>query len=367
MKGNKIDALIVRIPENICYISGHETSGYYTFQALIISDQEPVLVIRWIEEPNAFEYSWLTQTLAVKDHEDPYAKTADLLTKMGLADKALGIEMSGFFVTINEFRRLQDLLPAARFVDSSGIVEEARMIKSSEEVAVMRDAARLVEAGVQAGFDLIAPGANENDIAAAVHRNMIENGGEWMSLPPYILAGPRTRLSHGTWRGGTVEAGQHVYFEVSACKYRYSSAVMRSMCIGEPREPILRPLSDAVHEGFRAALDKVRAGVPAEVVDTALRSTIAAKGFGDIRFGEHHKHRAAYSIGLNFPPDWGEGHIISIRQGEKRLLQTNMTFHMVPDVRIWPVIGYGCSTTFRVTENGYEELTTAFPKELLIK
>ena len=44
-----------------------------------------------------------------------------------------------------------------------------------------------------------------------------------------------------------------------------------------------------------------------------------------------------------------------------------MTFHMVPDVRIWPIIGYGCSTTFRVTETGYEELTTAFPHELIIK
>jgi Xaa-Pro dipeptidase len=367
MKAKGIDALMVRVPENICYITGHETSGYYTFQTLILSDQEPVLVIRWIEEPNAFEYSWVTRTATVKDHEDAHVKAAQLLEKMGLADKVIGIELSGFFVTVNEFQRLTSLLPGARLVDSTGIVEEARMIKSAEEVAVMRDAAGMVERGVQAGFDVIEPGANENDIAAVVHAQMIREGGEWMSLPPYILAGPRTRLSHGTWRNGVVEEGQHVYFEVSACKYRYSAAIMRSMCIGEPRAKILRPLSNAVHEGLHAALDKVRAGVVAEEVDTALRSTIAAQGFGDIRFGEHHKHRCAYSIGLNFPPDWGEGHIISIRQGEKRVLEENMTFHMVPDVRIWPLIGYGCSTTFRVTKNGYEELTSAFPHELLIK
>lgn len=367
MKAKGIDALMVRVPENICYVTGHETSGYYTFQALILSDQEPVLVIRWIEEPNAFEYSWLTRTVTVKDHEDPHLKTADLLAKMGLDDKVIGVEMSGFFFTVNEYQRFVSLLPNAKLVDSTGVVEDARMIKSEEELAVMRDAAGMVERGVQAGFDAIHVGANENDIASAVHASMIREGGEWMSLPPYILAGDRTRLSHGTWRNGIVEEGKHVYFEVSANKYRYSAAIMRSMCIGEPREKILRPLSEAVHEGMHAALDKVRAGVVAEEVDTALRSTIAKYGFGDIRFGDHHKHRCAYSIGLNFPPDWGEGHIISIRQGEKRVLEENMTFHMVPDVRIWPVIGYGCSATFRVTKNGYEEMTSAFPHELLIK
>jgi Xaa-Pro dipeptidase len=367
MRKLRLDGFIVRCPENICYITGHETSGYYTYQALILSADEPILVIRWIEEPNAFEYSWLTQTLTVKDHQDPLAEVAALLERMSLADKRLGVELSAHFVTAAEYQRMSPLLPKATLVDASGLVEEHRMIKSEAEIEVMREAARIVEAGVRAGIDAVAPGVSEDHIAAEAHRVMIENGGEYMSLPPYILAGPRTRLSHGTWRGGRVRAGEHVYFEVSACKYRYSAAVMRSVCLGEPTSPILRPLAAAVHEGLEAGLAKVRPGVPAEEVDTAVRSTIAKYGHGEFRFGEHHKHRAAYSIGLNFPPDWGEGHIISIRQGEKRQLRPNMTFHMVPDVRIWPVIGYGCSTTFRVTETGYEELTTAFPHELIMK
>lgn len=367
MKERGIDALILRIPENICYLSGHETSGYYVFQALIISDQEPVLVIRWIEEPNAFEYSWLTKTRTVKDHEDPYLKTRDLLTEMNLADKRLGVELSGYFVTCNEMEKLRSLLPEASFVDATGIVEQARMIKSPEELTVMRQAAGIVEGALGDAIGVIEAGVSEDEIAAELHRSLIARGSEWMSLPPYVLAGPRTRLSHGTWRGGKVEKGKHVYFEVSACKYRYSAAIMRSACLGEPSEAILPELARAVHLGLRNGLDKVRAGAVAEDVDTAVRSTIAKFGFGDIRFGDHHKHRAAYSIGISFPPDWGEGHIISIRQGEKRKLESNMVFHMVPDVRIWPLIGYGCSTTFRVTENGYEELTDAFPHELLIK
>lgn len=367
MKKRGIDALLLRVPENICYVSGHETSGTYTYQALILSADEPVLVIRWIEEPNAFEYSWLTRTVTVKDHEQPLDKLAHALAGMGLADKRIGLELAAFYVTHAEYEATRQALPKATLVDASGLVEEFRAIKSEEEIAVMREAARIVETGVKAGIDAVRPGVSENRIAAEVHRAIVEEGGEFMSLPPYVLAGPRTRLSHGTWRGGIVNAGEHVYFEVSGCKHRYSAAIMRSVSLGDPRNPILRPLSEAVNAGLEAGLAKVRAGAVAEDVDTAVRATIAKAGYGDIRFGDHHKHRAAYSIGINFPPDWGEGHIISIRQGEKRRLETNMTFHMVPDVRIWPLIGYGCSTTFRVTATGYEELTTAFPHALIVK
>jgi Xaa-Pro dipeptidase len=305
--------------------------------------------------------------VTIKDHEDGLGKLVTYLEQHGLANKRIGIELSAFFVTPAEYKRMQSSLPKATLIDATGIVEEARMIKSEAEIEVMRMAADIVQKGLQAGIDAVAPGVSEDHIAAEVHRIMIENGGEWMSLPPYVVAGPRTRLSHGTWRGGRVNSGEHVYFEISACKYRYSSAIMRSVCLDEPKNPILRPLADAVHKGLEAGLEKVRPGIPCEDVDTAVRSTIAKFGFADIKFGDHHKHRAAYSIGINFPPDWGEGHIISIRQGEKRNLRPNMTFHMVPDVRIWPIIGYGCSTTFRVTETGYEELTTAFPHELIIK
>lgn len=362
-----LDALVLRSPENICYISGHETSGTYAYQALILSREEPVLIIRWIEEPNAFEYSWLTRTMTVKDHEHPLEKLATTLEGLGLADKRIGLEYSAYFFTHAEYEGTRQALGKATLVDASGLVEEFRMIKSEEEIQVMRQAADIVEKAVQAGMDAIAPGVSEDHIAAELHRVMIENGGEFMSLPPYILSGPRTRLPHGTWRGRVVNPGEHVYFEVSACKYRYSSAVMRSVCLGEPANPMLRALADVVNQALEEGLAKVRAGVIAEDVDTAVRSTIARGGFGEFRFGDHHKHRAAYSIGLNFPPEWGEGAIISMRQGETRALQTNMTFHMVPDVRIWPELGYGCSTTLRVTETGYEELTTAFPHELIIK
>ena len=67
--------------------------------------------------------------------------------------------------------------------------------------------------------------------------------------------------------------------------------------------------------------------------------------------------RSAYSIGIAFPPDWGEGHIMSIRHEDPRVLEPNMTFHNIPWVQIPGVGGIGFSETIRVTEDGCEVLT----------
>ena len=94
-------------------------------------------------------------------------------------------------------------------------------------------------------------------------------------------------------------------------------------------------------------------GAVSEKVDKVGRDIIKRAGFG-----KYHHHRLGYSIGLNQPPDWGEGQIMSIRRGEKRLLQENMTFHLVPGCLITGELGLVNSATVRVTRNGCEMLNT---------
>lgn len=85
--------------------------------------------------------------------------------------------------------------------------------------------------------------------------------------------------------------------------------------------------------------------------------SIAKRGF----FKES---RLGYSIGLSYPPDWGE-HTISFRKGDRTLLQPNMTFHLMPG--IW-LDDYGVEITesIRITESGCELLADV-PKDLFIK
>jgi Xaa-Pro dipeptidase len=75
--------------------------------------------------------------------------------------------------------------------------------------------------------------------------------------------------------------------------------------------------------------------------------------------------RSGYSIGIAFPPDWGEGHIMSIRHEDPRVLVPNMTFHHIPWVQLPGKAGIGMSETIRVTEDGCETLTK-FDRELFV-
>jgi Xaa-Pro dipeptidase len=239
-------------------------------------------------------------------------------------------------------------------------VERARVVKSEEEIAMMRRAARIADVATQAGIDAVAAGRTEDELAAEVHRVAILNGSEFMGLPPFVLSGERTCLPHGTWRGRTIRPGDHVYFEVSAAKFRDSAAIMRCVSVGEPN-PRVRAMADAVIGGLEAGMAAIKPGVSCEAVDAACRSVIEKAGFG-----KYFTHRTGYSIGVNFPPDWGEGQILSLRRGEPTRLETNMTFHMVPLCLVYREVGVGFSATVRVTETGCEELTR-LPRTLVVK
>ena len=207
---------------------------------------------------------------------------------------------------------------------------------------------------MEAGIAVIKTGCTENEIAAEVYRTAILEGSDYPSLPPFILAGERTSLPHGTWRGRKVNPGDPVYFEVSAIKYRYNAAVMRTVSLGEPT-PRVRAMADAMLEGLDAGLDAVKPGVTGDTVNDVIMAVVEKHGFG----GEYFTHHAGYSIGLSFPPGWGEGHVMDIRRGENKTLQPNMTFHIVPIALIYREGGVGFSATVRVTETGCEPLTQA--------
>ena len=82
------------------------------------------------------------------------------------------------------------------------------------------------------------------------------------------------------------------------------------------------------------------------------------------KYGIEKKSRTGYSIGIGYPPDWGE-HTLNIYKGDMTVLEPNVCFHMIAVMQFgdW---GVEASESIRVTENG-SELFCNFPKELHIK
>ena len=82
------------------------------------------------------------------------------------------------------------------------------------------------------------------------------------------------------------------------------------------------------------------------------------------KYGLEKESRCGYSIGLGYPPDWGE-HTLNILKGDKTILQPNVTFHMIAVMQFgdW---GVEASESIRVTEKGFE-LFCNLSRELHIK
>ena len=356
-----IEVLLVRTPENICYLTGYETPGYYGYYCLVLAhDRGPVLVLRRFEQMNVWESSWLEDSEPVEDDEVPHAVTIRVLKERGLEGKRIGLEEQSFFTPVMEYKAMAEALGGPTLVDGSGIVEAARVIKSEEEVALMRRCAAIVDRAMEHGLEAVRIGATEDDVSAEIHHALYSAGAEYPSLTNFICAGPRTSVPHATWRGQRIEQGDPVYIELSAVKHRYNTALLVCACIGEPSAK-LRALADASLAGLQAAKDTIRPGVPCEDVYWALHNAIVERGFG-----EYHPHRAGYSIGISFPPDWGEGEILSLRKGEPRRLEPNMIFHIIPDILVYREIGVCFSDTVRVTDSGCEAFSR-IPRELVVR
>jgi Xaa-Pro dipeptidase len=357
-------ALLTHTPENIYYLTGYQTAGYYTYQALIVPEapaREPVFVIRLPERTNVLARSWLHATATYEDTDDPVEVTYRAMTDAGLTRGVIGVEKEAWFLTVRDFEKLAGRLGSdARIVDASGLVEGLRVVKSPAEIAYIRAAAEMANAGVRAGIELAEVGRCEDEIAAEIHRVMVGLGSEYPSLPVMISSGPRAALTHATWEGRVLEKGDLVPIELSGCYKRYGAALFRTVYLGDQPSELIRRMDAVVTESLEAIIDAMRPGVLSDELDRINREIRARHGFPrPLRIG--------YSMGISFPPGWGEGHALSLGSGETRALEPGMVFHVPVNIRLWGQAFVAASETILVTPTGREVLTSCPPRRLILK
>jgi Xaa-Pro dipeptidase len=359
MERHTLDGLLVTTPENIYYLSGFKTTGFYMYQALFIPLRaDPVLIPRMLENTLVGHATWVRHARPYADTEDPIAATAGAIEDAGLAEGRIGIETESILLTVGRYRTLAERLPHAKLAMPPGLVETLRLVKSPQEVAYARQAAHAATAGVRAGIEAIAPGGTENDVAAAAIGATYRAGSEYTGSPGYVVTGRRTGLAHTTWERNPIERGEPVYLEIGGNIHRYGAALIRTASVGAPSDD-LRRMAQASIDGLEAAIASIRPGATSGEVDAACRGAVKRAGFD----GYFH-HRTGYSIGLSFPPGWSEGHIFDLKPGDPRPLRPNMIFHLVPVLLDPDRFGVGFSETVLVTDKGCEVLT-AYPRELV--
>jgi Xaa-Pro dipeptidase len=346
-----LDYLVLNSPENIYYLSGFITRGYYVFQALVVThSSDPILVVRRYEQVNVEKLSYYKDLATWQDTDVPAEVLARTLIDVGAAGKTVGIDANAMFFTASDYETLRENLPTATFVNASSVMEKGRTIKSPQEIAYIRRAAETLSAGFAAAKAAIQPGRTENDVAAAFLHGAVSAGSEYMAGPPYIVSGPRTALPHGTWARRRIEQGDLVLVEGSGNWKRYSAPMMRTWSLGKPSDSVRRAADTSI-AALDAAISAIKPGVTGGEVDAACRGTVARAGL------EHaFIHRTGYSVGVGICPGWGEGSLMDLKANDARVLQPGMVFHMVPVLFPEPDVSVGFSGLVLVTDTGAEML-----------
>jgi ectoine hydrolase len=368
LREEDLDAIVVSDPANMNYLAGYDGWSFYVHQAVVVTAEgdEPVWVGREMDAGGARATTWLAAE-NIRSYSDDHVHSphdlhpmdylAGVLEELEVADGRIGLEMDAAYFTAKSYTRLQENLPEAEFEDTTLLVGWVRIKKSDQELEYMRQAAEISENAMQAGIDAIGEGVPEYEVAAEIYDALIrgtdEFGGDYPSIVPLMPSGDHTDTPHLTWTDREFEDGDPVIIELSGCRHRYHSPLARTTFVGDPPAE-LEEAADIVVEGIEAALETAEPGVTCEAVEEAWRETIA-------QYGIEKEDRIGYSMGLGYPPDWGE-HTASIRPGDETVLEENMTFHMIPG--IWTEeIGMEISETFVVTDDGVETLA-GFPRKL---
>jgi Xaa-Pro dipeptidase len=356
MRARAIDTLLVFVPENICYLTGYETIGYASFAALVVRHQdEPALLVREMERTVAETTTWLSSFVTFSDTEDPVEQTLELLRRHGWLDGTVAVEQNGWFVSPAIMDRLRRLL--GDVADGSGLVERGRRVKSSAEIELIRRACRVTEAGMAAACGAIHPGATENEVAVAAYAAMMTAGSDFMVGDPIVTSGWRSGVAHCTFANRSLEAGDTILIELGGCQRRYFGPLMRGAAI-PPVRPEAERMAEVIVGALNAAIAAIRPGVTSGQVDAVCRGILEDAGYEP-----YFRKRTGYSVGVAYGPDWGEGHILSLRRDDPTPLEPGMVFHMPPALRIPRQYGLGFSETVLVTPTGCEVLTW-FPRRL---
>lgn len=366
-----LSALIVTDPANIYYLTGYNAWSFYTPQLLFVPASGPLtLFMRDMDARGAMHTSWLPpedivgypERYVQRPHIHPFDWVSFALRQRWEVARAssspVGVEMDSHFFSPRAFRSLVNGVPEWRLVDSFELVNWIRAIKSPAEVALMHKAAEVTTESMNAALATIGDGVAQNEvaaeIAAAQARGRGSAWGDYPAIVPLLPTGESADTPHLSWTNRKFVADESVSIELAGVHRRYHVPLARTAVVGKPKQELIR-LEGVVSEALAAVLDVAAPEVPTAELARTWNRVLALAGL-------EKPSRLGYSIGIGYPPDWGE-RTISIRTEDDQILEAGMTFHLI--CGMWMNgYGYELSESVLITDTGCDTFTD-FPREII--
>ncbi|MDC3232990.1 M24 family metallopeptidase [Pelagibacteraceae bacterium] len=370
MQKKGIDLLVSHDPANMNYLTGYDAWSFYYAQCVLvhINEDEPICFVRSQDGGGAYIKTYLQDKNIIEYDEKyihtwplhPYQYLVEIIKKKKWDNLNIGLEMDSHYFTAFCYETIKKGLPNAKLKDAERLVNWVRVVKSNAEIKLMQSAARIVESGMKTAFKSISPGVRQCDAVADIQKALFngtkEFGGDYPSIATLLPTGKGTSAAHLTHTDEKFVSGEATIIEIAGVYKRYHCPMARTVLLGEKDQKKIDTMK-ATNEALNAGIEATK---PGNTVDD-----VAQKFWGVLdKYKIKKDSRTGYSIGIGYPPDWGE-QTFNILKGDKAILQPNVTFHMIAVMQFgdW---GVEASEAVRVTETG-SELFCNLSRELHIK
>jgi len=311
-------------------LCGPETREY----ALLASCVSDVRVLREFTHPNEdYPFSTIQSLGEIVGEAIPDPAS---VRRIGLAARGL--------MSADLLASFEASFPRAEWADVENAMCDVRARKSPAELAVIRYAYRIAEAGLTAAVDAIRVGATEREVAAEVESAMRRMGAEGTGIDTIVASGPHSRpiLARSTFRA--IQADELVLLTIAPRYEGYHAAIGRPVLVGNPGDEIRRAV-EVAWQAQEACFRAMRPGIEGRAVEAMGRRVVEDAGLGP-----YFLYSGVHSVGvIEFePPIFGPS--------SSALFQPNMVISVDIPLFDAPWGGLRIEDGFLITESGAERL-----------
>ncbi|MDD3926435.1 MAG: Xaa-Pro peptidase family protein [bacterium] len=318
------DPMLIIGPESETFARDHST----------IPDIKKILYYREAAEPDYPD-------IVIDSFEEVFASVNN-----GKGVKKLGI--AGWTaMPISVYEALRNALPGVEIVKADDIMYRLRMIKSDNEIAVLKEAFKVCETAVEAVLSGMKPGMTELQVVGIAQEAMYRNGAEYEAHPTYVLSGINSSHAIGRPTYRVLQTGDLVQLNIGARVAGYSPSIGLPVCVGK-MDAAMKDLVSFGLEAHHKTMEWMKAGIPAGEVARNFFDYVEKKGYGD---------------NLLYGPCHGLGMIEVERPWMESTstypLQENMTFQ-VDTYLCRPEYGLRWESGVRITDTGVEQFSDKY-------
>ncbi|MGI6664230.1 MAG: M24 family metallopeptidase [Christensenellaceae bacterium] len=344
MEQEKIDGVLITSLENMQWYSGFSGD---TGQTLVTDAQEYFITdFRYMEMAenelgDRFTYIKARTDGAVKE-------VTHLLGKGGYPTLAIEKDV----VTLTQMHSFETTW-FFNYVAIDAELKRLRTIKTAEEIATMREGAKIVEDIFMHLTSIIQIGMTEFDILAEMQYQMSKKGCT-PSFTPIIASGPNSSLPHASVSDRKLQAGDLLTMDFGVRYKGLCTDFTRTVSLGEVEEE-LAAIYDIVKEANEKAYAGIAAGKKANEIDAIARAHISAAGYG-----AYYEHGTGHGVGVEIhEAPW-------ISANSENVLVPGMVFTIEPGIYLPGKGGVRIEDMVVLTKTGVENFYTVTKERIIL-